>query len=261
MSVFKRVFLLISTGVCGVIGITMITLGAKEIMDGTFLDGFAKEHRYITAVFITLGVVIFLLSAIGFLGVILQNNTLLRMYAYLMLTLIVIQVLTGFLILLFIDDIRNSMFNKLNEKFKNYEKNKNEIDQLQLILKCCGLAGARNWNVTLPASCCGLTTGNCTVSSAYPDSCTQRAENALVTTLYVLSISSLLIVLFEIKCIILACCLSNVESPTQTRRQLSPKFGKRKRSSDESSSSSSSSSSSNEEQKTNKKINEDQKKK
>ncbi|XP_014240683.1 tetraspanin-6-like [Cimex lectularius] len=185
-------YLLIATIANGVLGITMIVLGAKKMCQALILDPFVCDPAHVVRAFISLGIILVGMSIVGIVGLITYSEPWIQIYACLMLALAVIQIITGGIIFHRMKGIRTALNNGLEEKFQAYAQHKSEIDKLQSTFLCCGLSDGEKWNNTdLPSSCCGRETGICSPSSAFNSSCSDKVGNVVEEGFYFRSLRTL----------------------------------------------------------------------
>ncbi|XP_014261836.1 tetraspanin-6-like isoform X2 [Cimex lectularius] len=185
MCLMKKLCLLIATLITGMIGVGMIILGRKKMNEVVFLDAFLEDHIHIGRTFISLGFVLFVIASIGLVGLICHVSLLLQIYACLMLAMVVTQIVVGVAVFSRMESIKQALYKTLEEKFRTYDEHKAEIDKLQSVLLCCGMSGPKEWKIKeLPPSCCGQTSGSCSVKSAYTASCSVRAKQTVKIGIY-----------------------------------------------------------------------------
>ncbi|XP_014260985.1 CD63 antigen-like [Cimex lectularius] len=207
---YRKLYLLLATIVTAAIGFGMIIFGKMKMNEVVFLDAFLSDHIHVGRTFIGLGVLLFIIAFVGMAGVTMHISLFLLIYACLMLTLVVTQIVVGVTIFTRMATIRNSLSRTLEEKFRTYDQHKAEIDKLQSVILCCGMSGPKVWKIKdLPPSCCGMEKGSCSVKSAYSSSCSEKAGNIVEGGLYFVSIICFILIFIELKCVALACCLSD----------------------------------------------------
>ncbi|XP_014261813.1 23 kDa integral membrane protein-like [Cimex lectularius] len=210
MCEIRKVYLLIATVITGAIGMGMISLGQNKMIEAGFLDAFLSDHIHLGRTFISVGMMLIVIALVGMIGVLLHIDIMLQIYAGLMFTLVITQILIGFIIFYRMDLIRQTLNKTLEVKYQNYELYKAEIDRLQKISSCCGMSGPKEWKIKeLPSSCCGRENGSCPVSSAYSSSCSEEAGRLLTYGFYFVAVLCFILVVFEVKCALCACCMTD----------------------------------------------------
>ncbi|XP_014241136.1 tetraspanin-14-like [Cimex lectularius] len=209
MGKLKRAYFLIAIIVNGLLGIGIIVIGSRKMNDALLVKAFLVDQVLVVKGFISVGIVLFVISIVGIVGVISKSDPLFKIYACFMLVLALTQIAIGSIMIIRVKDFRHTLNKALEENFRTYDEHKIEMDQFQLALLCCGIWGAKKWDIAeLPSSCCGRETGTCSVSSAYSSSCSDKAGSLIENGLYLMSIFSFVLVLLDIQCVFLSCCLS-----------------------------------------------------
>ncbi|KAJ8944207.1 hypothetical protein NQ318_014569 [Aromia moschata] len=137
---------------------------------------------------IVLGVLIGIIAFFGCCGAIKESPCMLTIYAGIVLTLFILQIILGILAFVAIAEgeqgIKTEAATHLMEIYKNRNNSKDmqTIDDLQSSLECCGVNGPNGTEVAINStiimnSCCNSTIIEkykvCTIGHAYQDSCSE----------------------------------------------------------------------------------------
>lgn len=180
----------------------------KELVDTNFQTG--------ALVVVALGVVIILLSGIGFCGACMENTCLLNFYGFLMLLLLI----GNGALIYFGFQYRDTFSEKFSQgiqkginNFGNDQKMAYALQMMQKTFQCCGWEGPKDYSGELPASCCkqefstSTATSTCRRSSVeYDVGCKdspviQRYFGGIIYSAYAMLLVQLMIILAS-------CCLA-----------------------------------------------------
>ncbi|VDN98362.1 unnamed protein product [Rodentolepis nana] len=191
-------------------GLLSIGLGSYIFARLSGTDGVTDIHT-IPLFLIIAGILIFLISLPGFIGAMFKMPSLLRLFAFLLIFFIIVQLAAGICVIVYKEKIDQHVTKFMQDLIKKYKKTSKEsilwsIRRIQNSFNCCGGAGPVDWNGDQIKYCCksGENCGNTTFTigcgSAIYDA---LQENAVIIGI-VLSIFCLIEVISVVSGFILA---------------------------------------------------------
>lgn len=154
--IFNLVFALIGLALLS-IGV-LYKLDLDAVSDAITLQ--ALDTNLPPLLLIVVGATIFVIAFFGCCGAIRESPVCLITYGVLLLSILLIQIAIGIYAFLKIKDAVNidtSIRGEVQNLFGNYTTNeeaRNDMNQLQQVLKCCGVDGPFDWKDDIPKSCC-----------------------------------------------------------------------------------------------------------
>ncbi|CAF1065721.1 unnamed protein product [Adineta steineri] len=109
---------------------------------------------------IALGVIIIVLSAVGFIGAYKNRLSLLQIFIGTLIIILLLQLIASIVAFTLHNKAEDQLRTKLFKTLPDYDKNsnvRNEWDRLQQTMSCCGVDNATDWEKTrheYPTSCC-----------------------------------------------------------------------------------------------------------
>lgn len=171
---------------------------------------------------LAIGVIIVLISFLGFFGACCENAFMLNAYGLLMILLVGAQIFALVYAIQNNNDIEKEISNGIKKTIQEINKDYETAYLLELIqynLKCCGWIDYNDYkNSTVPGSCCGIEPKNrdspnptCETSNKqlYKVGCEHQLHFDQIDTIFKGTIGiSIVIVMFEFILIFAACCLA-----------------------------------------------------
>lgn len=154
--IFNLVFALIGLALLS-IGV-LYKLDLDAVSDAISLEALDTDLPPI--LLIVVGATIFVIAFFGCCGAIRESPCCLITYGVLLLSILLIQIAIGIYAFLKIKDAGNidtGVRGEVQNLFGNYttnERARNDMNQLQQVLKCCGVDGPLDWPSDIPKSCC-----------------------------------------------------------------------------------------------------------
>lgn len=221
LHIFNFIFLL--TG-CAVFAVGLWTVIAKQHYFSILNTSTYAATAYIL---ITAGVIVFLVSILGCVGIVKEDRCCILAYTFLLLLIFLLEAVAGVIAYIYEEQVWSELQNTLNSTFVSdykYDQAKTDaIDDLQRKYNCCGAESYKDWAYSrwlleakdiyhkVPDSCCITETLNCGVrthpSNAYHRGCATALANQIKDNLIVLGAVGLGICLVQIIGMIFSCCL------------------------------------------------------
>ncbi|XP_051974357.1 leukocyte surface antigen CD53-like [Xyrauchen texanus] len=142
-------------------GVAVFALGIYLMTSYNLSSLLASIHavNIASTLFVT-GIIITCVSFLGFLGALKEKRCLLISFFILMFILMLVELGTACILLLYETDIDQFIEKDLIkglEKYKDRGQNattENDWDTLQTTFKCCGVKNVTDWKDSVPPSCC-----------------------------------------------------------------------------------------------------------
>ncbi|CAF1155760.1 unnamed protein product [Adineta ricciae] len=163
---------------------------------------------------IALGVIILILTAVGFLGAYKNRLSLLKIFIGSLILILLLQLIASIVAFTLRNKAEDQLRTKLIKTLPEYKTNpsvKKEWDRLQQKWKCCGVTNSTDWinhggiDIDLPTSCCA--NNDCTQSSPstkYTAGCYQSALNLFFRYSKTLGVITLFFFIIEIAGLVLS---------------------------------------------------------
>jgi len=174
--------------VFSLIGVALLVIGVYFHFNMYSLGVEEAAPMYLIAV----GAVVFIISFFGCVGAIRGNSCMLKTYAALLIVLLIVQIAIGtydFIALKDVKSVQKEVKDNVQEMFDNYNATINardEMDNLQQLLGCCGVHGPEDWLKNIPMSCCQFPEESpknvCTISSntLSTEGCAKRGTSLMI---------------------------------------------------------------------------------
>lgn len=200
-----KLLLVVFNVIAVIIGLALIGVGGYARMEyGEILSMTHDSYTNIPVVMMILGLIIFILGFFGCFGSYKESRVLLIIYSVLLIVVIMGEVVTIVVALIFKGKIDSEVEKGLTENFNDYidgdDKAMGLIDDVQSTLECCGLHDSSTWTANtkwtanhtgkeIPVSCCveeleegekcyAKTSGNAT-TDFFTEGCLDKAVNIL----------------------------------------------------------------------------------
>lgn len=220
LGVFNLLWLLLGGGV--------IYIGYRLVKWDKEFDGAVNlgniNFNSISIVILGIGIVIALISFLGFFGACCENSFMLQAYGFLMILMIGAQIYALVVSIKNNGNIQTDItegikkaIGKINEDYKTAYF----LEILQFNLKCCGATGPSDYKANstspLPGSCCNIkpvhedkANAKCpTNGTPYTEGCIEKLHFDQIQTLFKGTIGvGVAIILFEFILVFAACCLA-----------------------------------------------------
>ncbi|XP_065051867.1 23 kDa integral membrane protein-like [Rhopilema esculentum] len=209
MSVIKWL-MFIFNAIFWLTGLALIILGAvlksKYGIYLTFADG---KYADAAIFLIIVGVIVFIVAFLGCCGAIKEHYCMVTTFAIFMIVIFILEVAAGALGLAYkkkVVTVADKALSKGIEKYHSEKGAEQFFDWIQEEFKCCGNNGPKDWNSTIPSSCCksGGANSTCTEADAYQKGCKQGFEDFVKGKLVVIGAVALAFAFVQILGIIFA---------------------------------------------------------
>lgn len=157
-----------------VIGTAFIIIGQKFLHQFWQLPEDFKLIELFPVFATHLGSCVCILSLLGFLATILKSPIWIKVYAFCMTILFVVQITFCTYYLIKQEEVNYKSTAIVFNAWKDRENNPDTLDGVQLIGRCCGLESPSDYNgKDLPTSCCGYEVEDegCKLDGAYEEGC------------------------------------------------------------------------------------------
>ncbi|XP_033124531.1 tetraspanin-5-like [Anneissia japonica] len=131
-------------------------------------------------VFITIGCIVVVLSSVGCIGALRENTTLLNVFRYSMILILLLEVAAGVLGYFYQEEVIGSIENFVNRSMIDYQDDPDTqfiIDTIQDYLQCCGINEPKDWEVNKYYDCNGIAI---VTKCGVPFSCCHDEEEGVV---------------------------------------------------------------------------------
>ncbi|KAG1649595.1 Tetraspanin-11 [Nymphon striatum] len=147
-----------------------------------------------THILVVTGILVFIITFIGCIGILKENRCLLLIYTFSLLVIFLLEVVAGILAYVYVEQVEVELTSSLNDTFMTayrFEKEKTKaIDDLQRNFGCCGALSEEDWKFSkwkkdnpnlqnvVPDSCCRTESKQCATfdhpSNIYTDGCIDK---------------------------------------------------------------------------------------
>lgn len=179
----------------------------------------SKEFETSSALLISAGIIVVVVSLVGFIGAWLNNQCMLGLYLIFVLVIFAMELAAGIIALVYSRDIENIIKRELVEGLQK-DKTRSAWDKLQEKYMCCGVNNYTDWygvydihnyNI-IPDSCCGyMGCGQSGGQVAYIISCYNDAKEWISDNFYLIGAAGITIGVLQLSLIvvsfILICCI------------------------------------------------------
>lgn len=162
-----KYFMFFINVVFAIVGIALIGIGAYiQIQAKEYLD-FLSDNYLNTPIFIIIvGCVIFVVAFFGCCGAANESACMIYTYSLLITLLLIAQVGAAIAAYALKGELKSEIKDKMESGMSNYGKDghdgvTNAWNVLQHDLSCCGVNSYKDWNDTIPESCCKVETAGC----------------------------------------------------------------------------------------------------
>lgn len=212
LCIFKYLFHIFNL-LCLVSGISIIFFGVWSVLSRPEYLVIHENYIYpmIMYVFLGIGLVIFLTSIVGYIGVWKEDKCTIIYYIFLLLTVFLIETILGVLSFTYNEQINAEISVTLNHTFaRDYYVNAERtaaIDHIQSQMKCCGVNTFEEWrysvwylnitnqSVPVPDSCCITPSTQCGKSThpsnIYYAGCTDAIAQQTRHNLYIIEVATI----------------------------------------------------------------------
>ncbi|XP_071952279.1 tetraspanin-5-like [Antedon mediterranea] len=131
-------------------------------------------------VFIVIGFIVIILSTLGCIGSLRENTTMLKMFRYSMILILILEATAAVLAYFYQDEVVGSIETFVMNGMKNYQDDPDTqfiIDTIQEYLQCCGINEPSDWEVNLYYNCSGV--ARVTKCSVPFSCCVEEAEGVV----------------------------------------------------------------------------------
>jgi len=196
-------------------GLGLIVIGAYvKTQYGEYLT-FADGTLTNAAVFlIALGVIVFIIGFLGCCGAIRESYCMVTTFAVLLGIIFVLEIVAGILGFVYKGKVKekgDAAVARAVTKYDTEDGAKGFLDWTQKTLKCCGKAGAADYDARakgIPGSCCGKANDKmCSKSEAHKKGCTMKFEEFVKDNLLLVGGFAIGIAFIQLLGIVFACCL------------------------------------------------------
>ncbi|KAK9504562.1 hypothetical protein O3M35_010870 [Rhynocoris fuscipes] len=192
--------------ICALLGIVIIAFSVITNVHGKpFKDMLDGQLSTVSISLIVIGVLVFLIAFLGCCGAIKESNCMLNTYAVILCVLLIVQVALGITAFVYKNNLESEMDKLVVQAFED-PKMTDFVDEIQIDLHCCGVSGPDQ--LVLRASCCGKTSGTCSLITAYQQGCKDKIHDEVMSALKTLGIVAIVIAIVELLCVIFAFCLA-----------------------------------------------------
>lgn len=165
-------------------GIFLIYVGVRnfhchehqKLILGLFPLGKGVGSSFVPSLAITAGLIVFIISVLGFYGSITDNTCLIKTYARVLAIAAFGLAFLTFFALQYPKVLSIEATEIYRENFEIYDQNKISkeiVDKVQKGSKCCGTTGPKSWGnykMKIPSSCCEMQ-ASCTLNNSYQTGC------------------------------------------------------------------------------------------
>ncbi|KAM4700989.1 leukocyte surface antigen CD53 [Discoglossus pictus] len=144
-----------------VAGCSIIAIGIYFVVNKTYGALLINSPSLtIGNVLIVTGSIIMVFGFLGCMGAIKENRCLLLTFFILLLVILLVEVTLAIILFIYEKKLDEYINKELTASFQYHkaEQNKNSTSQvwhdIQSKLKCCGINGTRDWDSSIPPSCC-----------------------------------------------------------------------------------------------------------
>ncbi|KAL5254466.1 hypothetical protein ACHWQZ_G014041 [Mnemiopsis leidyi] len=220
---FSKVILILINTLALIAGIALIVVGGWALAVGKEkLPDLGVPITPAGTCLVVLGVLLMLVGCFGCFGAITGRHQLINIYLMVLGVIIILEI--AVIIFVFVNKAKVSTSIKaaISDPFDDFNKDgldasesdKNFVNTVQVVAKCCGIKGPAFWTNAgfagqVPASCCESASEDdelCAASDAYNDGCLQNSEELVKKALIAMIVAVAVLVVFEIICMILAWC-------------------------------------------------------
>ncbi|KAK6190326.1 hypothetical protein SNE40_002221 [Patella caerulea] len=179
-----RIIFMILNVLLLLMGIAMIAVGCYvQLSKGNVLI-LLPEYEFINvvAVMVASGIIVLVVSIIGFCGACMMSQCMLIIYFTMVLVVFALQISVGIIAYIYRDEVNRSLEDQLLVGLKN-RKVQQSWDLIQKNFKCCGVTGPEDWskhgeynNNNVPDSCCQYSGCGIGGVNAYKAGCLNQAK-------------------------------------------------------------------------------------
>ncbi|XP_075054270.1 leukocyte surface antigen CD53-like [Mixophyes fleayi] len=160
------------------VGCSVIAIGIYFVVHNIY-GSLLSNNPTVTIgnVFILFGCVIMVFGFLGCMGAIKENKCLLLTFFILLLLILLTEVILAIILFVYEKEIEPYVTKQLTTSFEDNKRQSNQNstiwDIIQKELECCGINGSKDWEATIPQSCCRVNTNVCTVKDVYESGCVE----------------------------------------------------------------------------------------
>ncbi|ESO86955.1 hypothetical protein LOTGIDRAFT_235152 [Lottia gigantea] len=173
-------------------GVAMVGIGIYvQITQSNFLALLPKyEYVNVVGVMIAAGIIVLVVTFIGFCGAWMESQCMLIIYFTAVLVVFALEIAVGIIGFIYRDEIDGTLENQLLQGLKDPER-RGSWDIIQKQFRCCGVNSASDWQTdassSVPDSCCQYrgcgTTG---MANAYRSGCYTKSQEFIKNNFYTL---------------------------------------------------------------------------
>lgn len=184
----------------------------------------SKEFETSSALLISAGIIVIVVSLVGFIGAWLNNQCMLGLYFIFILVIFAMEIAAGIIAFIYRDDLQRVLKRELLEGLKK-DNTRSAWNKLQEKYKCCGVNNYTDWYgvydihnyKAIPDSCCGYDTcGQSGSQVAYLISCYEDAKEWFIDNIYLIAAAGIAIGVLQLILIVasiaLICCIRREKS-------------------------------------------------
>jgi len=195
-------------------GIAMVAIGAYLYVEkNDFLNLMPKlDNINITAVMIAAGIIVFVISFIGFCGAWMENQCMLVMFFVSIFIIFALEIAVGIVGFIYKDDVDAELSAQLKSGMKD-EKRHPSWDLIQKEFKCCGVTTYEDWYTfydnpqKVPDSCCTYAGCGTRPSLSYGTGCYTKVKAEVEDNFYVLGAAGIALGVLQIMLMVMTMVL------------------------------------------------------
>lgn len=217
--IFNLVFAL-----CGLAILVVGALSYANIEETKYFMDKVNEEVNVSAApiaLIVVGSIVFIIAFFGCCGAIRESHCMVVTFAVFLLVILIIEIAIGIVAFVKrdeggVDRALNASLTEIFAKYPTDNNTKNEVDNLQHELQCCGVDGPGYWiskQLEVPPSCCVLPNIQCNTYSnpdqVFQDGCLDKLKQMLSNIGLLLGALAVTVGVVEITGVVFALCLAS----------------------------------------------------